>query len=616
MSDITFTAGKIDVKIYDEEYSQELVGNKLAYLLLKKGVIDSKTVTKAIFLKQKYIKDGKNKKNLAQILVQDLNFDHDLIFKEVATFYAFRKVDLDVKNLPETIINDIRNLLDTYDDDLIKMLLHAKMLPLMFDINNKNKLIIGATDPTDKEILRIVHRLNIEKYEITYLPPSVYEKLIEILIPPENEYLKNLEELEDQYQTPVSSTEGSVDEGLLEIEINKSALINLFEGALIEGVRKGASDIHFLPESATETLINFRVDGKLVTWHKQQNTMPEALIAVVKDRSRGLDRFERESGQDGFIQREVDGHIIRYRVSIIPIAGSEIKNKFESIVIRILDDRKVIKDLGALGFAGYALASFQKAISNPQGLIILTGPTGCGKSTTLQAALHQVINPSVNVITVEDPIEYIIKGARQVKLGHKLDFDHALRYILRHDPDIVLVGEMRDKETADIAIKLANTGHLTFSTLHTNDAPSAVSRLYKMGIEPFLLANAINIIVAQRLIRKLCECKKISEEHDEKYFKRLGLNPVEWEKYELYEPVGCEKCLGSGYKGRMAVHEAIYITKEIAQIILDAGDKIDENGVRKAARKDGSLTLREAGLERVKAGITSLEEVYANTMDD
>lgn len=616
MNNITFTEGKIDVKINDEEYSQELVGNKLAYLLLKKGVIDSKTVTKAIFLKQKYLQEGKNRKNLAQILVQDLNFDHDLIFREVASFYAFRTVDLDIKNLPENIINDIRNLLDTYDNEIKKMLLHARMLPLMFDVNNKNKLILGATDPTDKEILRIVQRINIDRYEITYLPPASYEKLTEILIPPENEYLKNLEELEDQFQAPITSGEGSVDEGLLEIEINKSALINLFEGALIEGVRKGASDIHFLPESSTETSINFRVDGKLVLWHKQQNTMPEAIIAVVKDRSRGLDRFERESGQDGFIQREIDGHIIRFRVSIIPIAGTEIRNKFESIVIRILDDRKVIKDLGALGFSGYALSSFQKAISNPQGLVILTGPTGCGKSTTLQAALHQVINPSVNVITVEDPIEYIIKGARQVKLGHKLDFEVALRYILRHDPDIVLVGEMRDKETADIAIKLANTGHLTFSTLHTNDAPSAVSRLYKMGIEPFLLANAINIIVAQRLIRKLCDCKKKSENHDEKYFKRLGLNPVEWKKYDLYEPVGCEKCLGSGFKGRMAVHEAIYITKEIAQIILDAGDKIDENSIRKAARKDGSLTLREAGLERVKAGVTSLEEVFANTMDD
>lgn len=613
---IVFTSGKIDVKINDEEYSQELVGNKLAYLLLKKGVVDSKTITKAIFLKQKYSQDGKTKKNLAQILVQDLNFDHDLIFREVASFYAFRTVDIDVKKLPDNLINEIKNLLDAYDDDVKRMLLHAKMLPLMFDLNNKNKLILGATDPTDKDILRIVQRLNVERYEITYLPPDSYNKLVEILIPPENEYLKNLAKLEDQYQTPIQASEGSIDEGLLEVEINKSALINLFEGALIEGVRKGASDIHFLPESATETSIFFRVDGKLILWHRQQNTMPEAIIAVVKDRSRGLDRFERESGQDGFIQREIDGHIIRFRVSIIPIAGSEIRNKFESIVIRILDDRKVIKNLNELGFSGYALKSFQKAISNPQGLIILTGPTGCGKSTTLQAALHQVINPSVNVITVEDPIEYIIKGARQVKLGHKLDFEHALRYILRHDPDIVLVGEMRDKETADIAIKLANTGHLTFSTLHTNDAPSAISRLYKMGIEPFLLANAINIIVAQRLIRKLCECKKKSEKHDEKYFKRLGLDPTEWKKYDLYEPVGCEKCLGSGFKGRMAIHEAIYITKEIAQIILDAGDKIDENGVRRAARKDGSLTLREAGLERVKTGVTSLEEVFACTMED
>ncbi len=613
---IVFTSGKIDVKINDEEYSQELVGNKLAYLLLKKGVVDSKTITKAIFLKQKYSQDGKTKKNLAQILVQDLNFDHDLIFREVASFYAFRTVDIDVKKLPDNLINDIKNLLDAYDDDVKRMLLQVKMLPLMFDLNNKNKLILGATDPTDKDILRIIQRLNVERYEITYLPPDSYNKLVEILVPPENEYLKNLEKLEDQYQTPIQASEGSIDEGLLEVEINKSALINLFEAALIEGVRKGASDIHFLPESATETSIFFRVDGKLVLWHRQQNTMPEAIIAVVKDRSRGLDRFERESGQDGFIQREIDGHIIRFRVSIIPIAGSEIRNKFESIVIRILDDRKVIKNLNELGFSGYALKSFQKAISNPQGLVILTGPTGCGKSTTLQAALHQVINPSVNVITVEDPIEYIIKGARQVKLGHKLDFEHALRYILRHDPDIVLVGEMRDKETADIAIKLANTGHLTFSTLHTNDAPSAISRLYKMGIEPFLLANAINIIVAQRLVRKLCDCKRKSEKHDEKYFKRLGLDPTEWKKYDLYEPVGCEKCLGSGFKGRMAIHEAIYITKEIAQIILDAGDKIDENGVRRAARKDGSLTLREAGLERVKAGVTSLEEVFACTMED
>ena len=181
------------------------------------------------------------------------------------------------------------------------------------------------------------------------------------------------------------------------------------------------------------------------------------------------------------------------------MVGTELKNKFESVVIRILDDRKVIRDLDKLGLAGIGKEKFVKAINQPQGMVILTGPTGSGKSTTLVAALYQVINPEVNVLTVEDPVEYVIEGARQLKIGYKMNFEQAIRSILRHDPDIVLVGEMRDKETAEIAIKLANTGHLTFSTLHTNDAPSAVSRLFKMGIEPFLIAYAINLIVAQRL---------------------------------------------------------------------------------------------------------------------
>ncbi|MEJ2507533.1 MAG: ATPase, T2SS/T4P/T4SS family, partial [Ignavibacteriaceae bacterium] len=218
-----------------------------------------------------------------------------------------------------------------------------------------------------------------------------------------------------------------------------------------------------------------RIDGILQLWHVQENTLPEAVVAVVKDRGKGMDRFEREMAQDGFIQREVDRHIIRFRVSVLPIVGTELKNKYESVVIRILDDRKVIKDLKQLGLVGYTNKVFVKAINQPQGMVILTGPTGSGKSTTLVAALYQVITPEVNVLTVEDPVEYVIEGARQLKIGYKMGFEQAIRSILRHDPDIVLVGEMRDKETAETAIKLANTGHLTFSTLHTNDAPSAVA---------------------------------------------------------------------------------------------------------------------------------------------
>ena len=214
---------------------------------------------------------------------------------------------------------------------------------------------------------------------------------------------------------------------------------------------------------------------------------------------------------------------------------------------------------------GPARQFFNQAIAKPQGIVILTGPTGSGKSTTLIAALHQVIDPTVNVLTVEDPVEYIIRGARQLRISPKMNFDQAIRGILRHDPDIVLVGEMRDKATAEIAVKLANTGHLTFSTLHTNDAPSAVARLYKMGVEPFLIAYAINIIVAQRLVRTFCkQCKRPLEKNqiDRDVYLKFGFTEEDLEQCTIYEAAGCDKCNG-GYKGRAAIHEALYFTREI-----------------------------------------------------
>jgi type IV pilus assembly protein PilB len=314
----------------------------------------------------------------------------------------------------------------------------------------------------------------------------------------------------------------------------------------------------------------------------------------------------------------IDDHMIRFRVSIMPIVGVEYKHKFESIVIRVLDDRKVITDLTKLGLVGPAKEFFQKAISKPQGIVILTGPTGSGKSTTLVAALHQVIDPTVNVLTVEDPVEYVIKGARQLKIGPKMSFDLAMRGMLRHDPDIVLVGEMRDKTTAEIAIKMANTGHLTFSTLHTNDAPSAISRLYKMGIEPFLIAYAINVIVAQRLIRTLCKvCRRplAKKDIDREVYMKFGFTEEDLETHTMYEAAGCDKCNG-GYKGRAAIHEALYFTRELRNIIVKSGTDIDEELVRKQAVIDGMWTLRRAGIERIKDGMTTLEEITAATTEE
>ena len=586
--------------------------DKIGYLLFKKGVIDGQMLEKALAAKNN--DKSKIKRNLAQILVQDFKFDHDTIFREVAILYAFRELETRPEEVPESRLESIKNMITGSGDGLKQQILEHKIIPFMFDERNKEKLIIAAIDPTDRNIPKIAFGLNAKKYEVIFIKKQDYEKLISMILPPENEFLKAMEE-SNQFDVD-DREESSLDEQELDAEINKSALINLVEAALIEGVRKGASDIHFIPRSGNKTHIMMRVDGNLQTWYVQENTLPEAVVAVVKDRSKGMDRFEREMAQDGFIQREIDNIIIRYRVSILPMVGTELKNKFESVVIRILDDRKVIRDLDKLGLAGTARKSFEKAINQPQGMVILTGPTGSGKSTTLVAALYQVISPEVNVLTVEDPVEYVIEGARQLKIGYKMNFEQAIRSILRHDPDIVLVGEMRDRETAEIAIKLANTGHLTFSTLHTNDAPSAVSRLYKMGIEPFLIAYAINLIVAQRLVRRLCtKCKKKVVNFDETLMAAAELNIAEWRNFTIYEAAGCDECNGTGYKGRLAIHEALYFTKDIRQLIVKSGDEVDEESLKIQARKDGSLTLREAGLEKVKMGLTSIEEVFAGTSE-
>jgi type IV pilus assembly protein PilB len=319
---------------------------------------------------------------------------------------------------------------------------------------------------------------------------------------------------------------------------------------------------------------------------------------------------------DGSAQKVVDNQLIRFRLSVLPIISRELGGKLESVVIRILRDADASATLERIGFDPYSLRVFEEAISKPHGIVILTGPTGSGKSTTLIAALRSVMSPRLNTITVEDPVEYLLEGARQVKLNHKLNFEDAMRAILRHDPDIVMVGEIRDRITADIAIKLANTGHLTFSTLHTNDAPSAVTRLFKMGVEPFLIANALNIVVAQRLVRKLCErCKEQEKKLNEQLLLRAGFTPEELETLHVYKPVGCINCVG-GFKGRTAIHESLYVTQEIRDIILESGDRIDTNAIRISAIKHGMQTLRRSGIELVKKGVTTIDEIIATTTND
>lgn len=574
--------------------------------LIRTGLVSKQMVLDAVNLRKS--RGESEKRRLFQILIEEFNVDREQVYEEFARYYSFKTIDLSNIQMDGEILSFINKTLETLPSKIRELAISNKILPFRITEGDSTKIQLITPDPTNTDIATIARAFSYPRHEVCYVSLKNFEELFRQLTVDHQgrPMVKSVDFIEEDQDV--------IEE--LDDEIRRGHLAELIDAIFADAVRVNASDIHVIPRAARKTEIHFRVDGHLTVWQTIDDLRADAVSAVIKDVAKGTDRFERNMAQDGFVQKTIDNKIVRFRVSIIPIVGKDLKVKFESIVIRVLQDPEASITIETMGFEPYALDRFKKAIEKPNGIIILTGPTGSGKSTTLLAALRAVMDPSLNIITVEDPVEYFIDGARQVKLNPKLDFEGALRAILRHDPDIVMVGEIRDKATADMAIKLANTGHLTFSTLHTNDAPSVIARLFKMGLEPFLLAYAINIIVAQRLVRKLCtRCK--SEDHD---ILPISLEKVGFPKDEIpttkfYRAVGCIHCLG-GYKGRIAIHEVLYFTKNIRQLIMEAGSSIHEEALRQTAIKEGMKTLREAGIELLKKGITTVEEVASTTTDD
>ncbi len=587
------------------------VRDRVVTFLLREGAVTAEQVRQAQQRKQRReLTDA-----LWRVLAEGEDVDSEAIYAGAAQVYAFKEVSL--KATPPNP-EFTRSVMETFAKEQREQLIELGAVPLQAVRRQQREAItlqFITYDPARSSVHRVLRELGIDSYDVLYAPQSAVSALIVEAFPKKNEYLERMEGEDSAFDFGTSYEEDDrlIDEEQLEAEISRSKLINLFEAALVEAVRRGASDLHIYPNADKEVEIHFRVDGRLHPWHTESKIHPEAFLAVVKDNSTNVDRFERDAAQDGFIQRWVDRALIRFRVSVMPIANASQEIRSESIVIRVLDDRKVITDLSKLGLLEGALGKFAHAISQPHGMVIMTGPTGSGKSTTLVAALHSVVTPQVNVLTVEDPVEYIIPGVRQIKLNHKLNLEGALRSILRHDPDVVMVGEMRDRDTAELAIKLANTGHLTFSTLHTNDAPSAISRLYKMGVEPFLIAYAINLVVAQRLIRRLCpDCKRVDPDPDPVLLDRLGFSAEEIETMSFYQPSSderCPTCKGMGYKGRRAISEALYFSRKVRHMIVDSDGMVDEESIRDQARSEGMLTLLDSAREVVRMGETSVREM-------
>ncbi len=386
-----------------------------------------------------------------------------------------------------------------------------------------------------------------------------------------------------------------------------SPVVKLVNKMILDACNTGASDVHIEPFEK-KVLVRYRKDGSMYEAMTLPKRMQNNITSRIKIMAK-LDIAEKRKPQDGKFQMKLGNKAVDFRVSILPVVWGE------KTVFRILDSSNLALDIKSLGFEPRSMEDYLWACAQPYGMILVTGPTGSGKSTTLYSAVRHIAAPDINLVTVEDPVEYQIEGINQVPVNVKagLTFGAALRSILRQDPDVVLLGEIRDQETLEIAVKAALTGHLVLSTLHTNDAPSTITRMVDMGMDPFMVASSTLVICAQRLGRKLCpNCKK-KVELPKGALIRLGYTEEETtQPMELYEPAGCPRC-NNGYKGRFALLETMRMTEGIKRMIVDRAHLAD---IKKLALAEGMLTLRRCGLMNAMRGKTSLQEIEATTMAD
>ncbi|HSA59771.1 MAG TPA: type II secretion system ATPase GspE [bacterium] len=467
-------------------------------------------------------------------------------------------------------------------------------------------ILVAMADPLNHYVLddlRLIYNQAIRpaianSYEIMGAINNVYNKMSDMGD-------KAAEDLEEGNLDTIGAELEEVQD-LLD-SADEAPIIRLVNSLLFRAVKQKASDIHVEPFEK-DLIVRFRMDGVLYDIMHPPKKAYAAICSRLKIMA-NLNIAEKRLPQDGRIRIKIAGKDIDIRVSTVPTAFGE------SIVMRLLDKSHVVLDMEKLGITGKTLTQMREAITKSHGIILVTGPTGSGKTTTLYAALSELNTPDVKIITCEDPVEYQLDGINQIPVNPKIDLTFAtgLRAILRQDPDIVLVGEIRDKETAEIAVQAALTGHLVLSTLHTNDSASSITRLLDMGVQPFLVSSSVVAILAQRLIRKVClDCAK-KYVPSETELTQAGLTPESLKGRQLYRAVGCPNCMNTGYVGRLGIHEFLTMDEDIRTLVMQ---NVDATAIKKAAMAKGMLTLREDGVQKALKGLTTLEEVMLITQED
>ncbi len=531
--------------------------------------------------------------DVVTLLVQNGLISEEKMVEFFASRYGIPKIDLSTVELTEKVLNLLP----------VDFLRKRRVVP--FD--RIGRIIkVAMANPLDLSTIDDIEF-------ITGLEAQVYVAQLSKITSTIDQYFETTEDLQGLLESISGELMEVVEEEEEKVEITdltqaveQAPVVRLVNSMIVDAVRKGASDIHLEPGEKS-LRVRYRIDGILYEAMQPPFKLKEAIASRIKVMAK-LDIAERRLPQDGRIKVRLSDRTIDLRVSTVPITWGE------KVVMRILDRGNVQFDLKALGLEEWSLEQVHKALSKPYGMILVTGPTGSGKTTTLYSMLQILNKPEVNIMTVEDPVEYEFPGINQVNVKEEigLDFARALRAFLRQDPDIIMVGEIRDQETAAIAIRAAITGHLVLSTLHTNDAPSAIVRLVDMGIEPFLVSSSVSVIIAQRLVRKICtNCKEKAEIHPN-VLQELNLFPEELENITFYKGSGCSICNNTGYKGRIGVFEVMPVTPEIRAMVLDKAP-VDE--IREKAIENGMITLRESALRKMLKGVTTAEEVLRVTKD-
>ncbi|MCX7823352.1 MAG: type IV-A pilus assembly ATPase PilB [Syntrophobacterales bacterium] len=562
---------------------------RLGQLLLEAGIISKEQLSDALN------EQLRSRERLGTILIKK-GFISDM---DLAVALA--------KQLKLPLINLLKITIPEEIQNLILQETAEKYQAVPFGLSG-NVLHVATSDPTNRlaaDDLRFLTQKTIKFHVAT---ESAIKQMLENRKASSTESLDEALRILSEDVDIIADAQDEVDLAELHGEAADAPIVRLVNSLLTDAIRKKASDIHIEPYEKT-LRVRYRIDGVLYEIMKPPIKYKNAIASRIKIMS-NLDIAERRLPQDGRIKAKITGKEIDFRVSCLPTIFGE------KIVMRILDKSNLQIDMTQLGFEPDQFEAFRKAIYQPYGMVLVTGPTGSGKTTTLYSALTELNKTERNISTVEDPVEYNLPGINQVQVHEAigLTFSAALRAFLRQDPDIIMVGEIRDHETAEIAVKAALTGHLVLSTLHTNDAPSTITRLINMGVEPFLVASALNLALAQRLVRKLCDqCKVIDNDVTPTLLLDIGVPERYIDDFVCFKARGCPACNNTGYRGRVALYEVMPISEEIQELVLANAPAAE---IKKEAIRLGMKTLRLSGIHKIRAGITSIDEVLRATARD